>query len=307
MKKNDKIFNKAVEKLQKSGVKASESLKEVAQACEGFKAVNINIDELSRTTNIASVLSVKENVTKEMIENAVKQVEKKEAEEWIWVKGYKGTDKDMKCRDYQFMIGVRHDMAEGAKIETCSSGFHLCTKLNDVFDYYDRKDNNRFFEVRALVRKKDVDSIGKDTRNVYYIGGIPYRAPWPMPSDSKIAAKSIEFMRELTLDEIFAGTKAEGWTDEDKKLALEIGVDKAEMVVRTKELVSIGYSEPLADYVVNVLKRYELAVFLNNLPEQPDMNTKMIILFGNADNFKPDFLQKQFHLAPLYKTEESKD
>lgn len=278
MKKNDKIFNKAVEKLQKTGNKASEALKDVSKA--------------------GSILKFDEKATKEMIENAVKSLEeKKELEEWIWVKGYKGTDKDMKCRDYQFMIGVRHDMPEGSKIETCSSGFHLCTELKDVFGYYDRKENNRFFEVRALVRKKDVDGVGSVEPAKYYIGGISSFIPWPLPGDSKLAAKSIEFMRELTLDEIFAGSKAEGWTDEHKKLALEIGIPNTENIVRIDYLVKLGYSELLADYIVHELKRYELAVFLTKLPEQPDMNTKMIILFGASDNVNSRYvLEEWFHV-----------
>ena len=46
-------------------------------------------------------------------------------EEWIWVTGYKGTDKDMKCRDYQYELGKQHDMPEGTDITMCYSGFHF--------------------------------------------------------------------------------------------------------------------------------------------------------------------------------------
>lgn len=66
-------------------------------------------------------------------------------EEWIWVESYKGTDKDMKCRDYQYELGVQYDMPEGQTIKECESGFHLCLSLKDVYGYYDISDGHRFF------------------------------------------------------------------------------------------------------------------------------------------------------------------
>ena len=79
-------------------------------------------------------------------------------EEWIWVEGYKGTDKDMKCRDFQYGLGVQYDMPEDQEIQECESGFHLCLYLSDVFHYYEVGCGNRFFKVKALVRKVDKES-----------------------------------------------------------------------------------------------------------------------------------------------------
>lgn len=299
--KNNKLFNKAVEKLQKSGAKASESLNEVAQACQGLRSLNIDIDELSRSSPVTSALQ--EKVTKEMIEDAVKRVDAQTtvhketiepAEEWIWVTGYKGTDKDMKCRDYQFMLNYRHEMAAGAEISICSSGFHFCPKLKDVFDYYGIKKGNRFFEVRALVRKKDYEERNGIIRPVY---SGPY--PWGMYPTfvDKLTSKAIEFVRELTLDEIFAGTDAAGWSDDAKKLALEVGIEEARLANNVADLVSLGYSEQLSNYIVRELKKYNLAKFLCALPENPSMDTKMLILFSDACDVKPDVLKKTFDLA----------
>lgn len=54
-------------------------------------------------------------------------------EEWVWVTGYKGTDRDMKCKnDCQFEIGKKFDMPEGEDAVLCDSGFHFCPKLKDV-------------------------------------------------------------------------------------------------------------------------------------------------------------------------------
>ena len=55
---------------------------------------------------------------------------------------YKGTDKDMKCRDFQFKLG---EIFETEKAETCKVGFHGCKYPLDVFKYYAPADS-RFFE-----------------------------------------------------------------------------------------------------------------------------------------------------------------
>ena len=54
-------------------------------------------------------------------------------DEWIWVEGYKGTDKNMCCRDYQYEIGKQFDMSDDEEIKECSSGFHYKEQvhLND--------------------------------------------------------------------------------------------------------------------------------------------------------------------------------
>ena len=54
---------------------------------------------------------------------------------------YKGTDKDMKCRDFQFEIGKEYEEAE-AKL--CEKGFHGCEYPLDVFAHYAPADS-RFF------------------------------------------------------------------------------------------------------------------------------------------------------------------
>ena len=47
---------------------------------------------------------------------------------------FKGFDKDLKCRDFQYEIGKTYSMPEKPKI--CERGFHCCTQLSDVFQYY---------------------------------------------------------------------------------------------------------------------------------------------------------------------------
>ena len=54
---------------------------------------------------------------------------------------YKGTDKDMKCRGFQFDLGKEY-VEEKAKL--CKKGFHGCEYPLDVFAHYDPA-GSRFF------------------------------------------------------------------------------------------------------------------------------------------------------------------
>ena len=73
------------------------------------------------------------------------------------MKGYKGTDKNMKCRGMQFEIGETFEI-EGKPI-LCKNGFHFCLDLPDVFMYYTFGKDNRYFEVEA---DDNVTVIGED-------------------------------------------------------------------------------------------------------------------------------------------------
>ena len=58
---------------------------------------------------------------------------------------YKGFDKNLCCRGFQYEIGKEY-VHEG-KIECCESGFHACTNPFDVLDYYEVDGKNRYCEV----------------------------------------------------------------------------------------------------------------------------------------------------------------
>ena len=60
------------------------------------------------------------------------------------MKSYKGFDKKLKCRDFQYEIGKEYEM--DGEIKVCSRGFHACGSPFDVFDHYTMIDS-RFCEV----------------------------------------------------------------------------------------------------------------------------------------------------------------
>ena len=73
------------------------------------------------------------------------------------MKAYKGFDKDLKCRDFQYEIGKEYE-EETASL--CNSGFHACEYPLDCFGYYDPA-NSRFCEVEI---EDNGERNGSDTK-----------------------------------------------------------------------------------------------------------------------------------------------
>lgn len=184
-------------------------------------------------------------------------------EEWVWVTGYKGTDKNMKCRDYQYEMGKQHDMPEGSNIEICYSGFHFCDKISDVFRYYRVDNGNRFFEVKALVRRWKKDGTYTIEQN-----------------HDKMSAKSIIFTRELTTEEIFKHIIDEpyvaNWTYEQKCKAREVGIRVYRDIIKAEELAKLGYSETFATWVVKK-GGYTIAKTMGSMPDV-SMDVKVLTI-----------------------------
>ncbi|MGY9371901.1 DUF7666 domain-containing protein [Citrobacter pasteurii] len=109
---------------------------------------------------------------------------------------YKGFNKDLQCRDYQFAIGETYHH-EG-NVEACGSGFHACECPFDVFGYYPPADS-RFAETI---------SFGVTDREE---GG-----------DTKIASASITIKAELTLPQFIQRGIEWIWSKIDKSLEQQI-------------------------------------------------------------------------------------
>ncbi len=80
------------------------------------------------------------------------------------MKVYKATDKDMKCRGFQYELGKTAEV-EG-DIELCERGLHACEMPLDVLGYYAPGDGSRYFEaeledVSSEKRSDDTKRVGK--------------------------------------------------------------------------------------------------------------------------------------------------
>ena len=74
------------------------------------------------------------------------------------IKSYKGFDKDMQCRGFQYEVGKEYNM--DGEIKWCNRGFHACKSPLEVWDYYDML-NSRFAEVEQTGK---IDEEEKSTK-----------------------------------------------------------------------------------------------------------------------------------------------
>jgi hypothetical protein len=80
------------------------------------------------------------------------------------MKAYKATDKDMKCRGFQYELGKTEEVDGDAKL--CERGLHVCEMPLDVLGYYAPGDGSRYFEaeledVSDEMHSDDTKRVGK--------------------------------------------------------------------------------------------------------------------------------------------------
>ena len=122
---------------------------------------------------------------------------KEPQEEWVRVKGYKGMHEDMKAHyDFQYELGKTYTVEDPDSVSICEYGYHFSLNLKDVFRYYDLANNNRFFKVEALVRKKDYDEYGKTYTTTIFSDRV-----------DKLVAKEITILEEVSVKEMFEEIK----------------------------------------------------------------------------------------------------
>ncbi len=116
------------------------------------------------------------------------------------MKVFKGTDKDMKCRDFQYELGktVKDDGA----VRCGDKGFHSCEAPLDVLRYYPIRDGNRYFVAEA-------DGVIDHAEN----------------EDSKIASSELTLKAEIGIKDLInahfgftrkkaeSGTKGGDWSN----------------------------------------------------------------------------------------------
>jgi len=81
-------------------------------------------------------------------------------------KGFKGFNKDLKCRNFQFSENA--EFSQDGDPVPCKSGFHYCENPLDVFKYYPPNGDNVYatVEARGVVVQEDHKSV----TNKIYVG-----------------------------------------------------------------------------------------------------------------------------------------
>ena len=82
------------------------------------------------------------------------------------MKAYKGFNKELKCRDFQYEVGKEY---EEPKADLCSCGFHACENPLDVFNYYDPA-NSRYCEVEMDEVSPEISNDSKRCSKKIRIG-----------------------------------------------------------------------------------------------------------------------------------------
>ena len=78
------------------------------------------------------------------------------------MKVYKATDKDMKCRGFQYELGKAAEVKGDIKL--CENGLHACEMPLDVLGYYAPGDGSRYFE--AELENVSEENSSDDTKRV---------------------------------------------------------------------------------------------------------------------------------------------
>ena len=92
------------------------------------------------------------------------------------MKAYKGFDKDLKCRGFQYEVGKEYREDEA---ELCSTGFHACENPLDTFNYYKPNSGSRYCEV-------ELDEVSDERHS----------------DDTKVCGKVIKIGAELSVARI---------------------------------------------------------------------------------------------------------
>lgn len=74
------------------------------------------------------------------------------------IKGFKGFNKDLECRDFNYEVGKEYE--QDGEIKACDKGFHFCENPFDVFGYYP-PNNSRYCEVNGSGKESRDDNDSK--------------------------------------------------------------------------------------------------------------------------------------------------
>ena len=97
------------------------------------------------------------------------------------ITAYKGFDKDLKCRGFQYEVGKEYELPKGESVSVCSKGFHACESPLEVLDYY-------FMDGHAnLLRFCEVEQSGEFSKEV---------------NSTKVASSKIKIKKEITFADL---------------------------------------------------------------------------------------------------------
>ena len=112
---------------------------------------------------------------------------------------YKGFDKNMKCREFQYAEGETYEQEQEAIL--CGSGFHACALPLDVLTYYPLRDGNQY---RVVDLEDFTEESGGDSKvaarkitvgasvNVFGLVKAHVEAIWNRVTDEADASEGVK-------------------------------------------------------------------------------------------------------------------
>lgn len=184
-------------------------------------------------------------------------------EEWIEVDGYKGLYDNMTAfKNFKYEVGKTYTKEDNCKVNACNYGFHFCLKLEDVFKFYHLCGDNKFFKVKAVVRKKDYERYGRIEDLTE--GRV-----------NKLAAKEITLIEKVSDEEVLKAIQnvnkcARKLTIEDMENIYKHGPEVTLINKREKEVrETLKFSDEFMQWLIKGLtpmqhlELYETALALN--------------------------------------------
>ena len=97
------------------------------------------------------------------------------------IKAYKGFNKDLSCRGFQYEVGKEYE--HNGAVSICNSGFHACINPFDVLDFYGDMLDDRYCEVEQSGEtksdeKKTVSSRIKIKAEIGWVGLFEAGIEW---------------------------------------------------------------------------------------------------------------------------------
>lgn len=259
------MFNRNIFKKKEDKEKTKEFI--CQSKCDKIKEENERkelqrLEDKRRQEKVKKMLDELDKKEKERRELQEK-IDLQNQEEWVYVEGIKGMTKDMKgYDDFQFEVGKTY--IKDGLIEICKNGFHLSLNLEDVLHHYGICKGNRFFKVRALVRKKDLDEYGTITEVDNFFYGKQKIIK------NKLVSKEIEILEEFSDEELFEEykemkDKKSKWIEDidDFIYCRKHGENKLVEAKLNVKLIVLGINELLVNILTkdfNSLKSREIFV-----------------------------------------------
>ncbi len=136
------------------------------------------------------------------------------------MKAYKGFDRDLQCRGYQFAVGESY---ETKRAELCRTGFHAVTNPFDALAYYPAADGSRYCEVEVDDDAKTDPAADSKVASRHISIGVEIGLPGLIEAGLQVVWEKVEKVRATKPDQFSDGYQSTAVTSGDQSTAATSG------------------------------------------------------------------------------------